>query len=109
MDDEIPRGKSWRAIRGQRPLNEERMAMYGRLMDAEARLDDVRRRHGVSDTALGDALALSEAESSRASEDVFLSTLARYVSALGGQLELRAVFPEETVTLLQVPDEPSGR
>ena len=27
----------------------------------------------------------------------------RYVAALGGHLEVRAVFPEETVTLLREP------
>jgi hypothetical protein len=45
-----------REIREQRPLNEDRVAMYGRLMDAEDRLDAVRRRRGISETALGDAL-----------------------------------------------------
>jgi hypothetical protein len=37
-------------------------------------------------------------------EDVYLSTLARYVAALGGHLEVLAVFPEETVTVLREPD-----
>jgi hypothetical protein len=37
-------------------------------------------------------------------EDVYLSTLARYIAALGGHLEVLAVFPEETVTVLREPD-----
>lgn len=32
-------------------------------------------------------------------EDLYLSTLRAYVAALSGELELRAVFPERTVTL----------
>ncbi len=98
--------KNWREIRRQRPLNEKRMAGYGRLMDAEARLDEMRRRRGVSDTALGDALEESESEGSQG--DVYLTTLARYLAALGGHLEVRAVFPEETITLLREPDPEDG-
>jgi hypothetical protein len=74
------------------------MPIYDRLMDAEACLDHARRRQGVSDTALGDALEDVEINDE---EDVYLSTLTRYVSELGGQLEVRAVFPDETVTLLR--------
>jgi hypothetical protein len=92
--------KNWREIREQRPLNEARVAMYRRLMDAEARLDDVRRRRGVSETALGDALEASE---ENVEPDVYLATVARYVAELGGHLEVRAVFPEETITLLREP------
>jgi len=90
--------KNWREILQQRPLNEQRVAMYGRIMDAEDRLEAVRRRRGVSDTALGDAL-----EASESSDDVYLSALGRYVAALGGHLEVQAVFPAETITLLRGP------
>jgi hypothetical protein len=81
-------------------VNVKRMAVYDRLMDAEALLDEVRERQGVSDTALGDALEIAETDDE---EDVYVSTLARYVAELGGELEVRAVFPDETLTLLRVP------
>ena len=42
-------------------------------------------------------------------EDVYLSTLARYVAALGGHLEVLAVFEDETVTLLREPGEERRR
>jgi len=78
--------------------------MYGRLMDAEDRLDAVRRRRGVSETALGDALEASESENALGfHQDVYVATVARYVAALGGHLEVRAVFPDETITLLREP------
>jgi hypothetical protein len=93
--------KNWREIRGDLPLNETQMAIYKRLMEAEVRLDDVRRRRGVSDTALGDVLDASEEGSA---DDIYLSTLGRYVAALGGHLEVQAVFPEERITLLRQPD-----
>jgi hypothetical protein len=34
-------------------------------------------------------------------DDVYLSTLSNYITALGGQLEIKAVFPAGTVTLLE--------
>ncbi len=60
---------SWRTIRAQRPLNQERVSLYGRLMEIEA------------------------------GQDVLLSTLAGCVEALDGHLEVKAVFPDETVAL----------
>ncbi len=85
------------------------MAVYGRLMDAELRLDEVRRRRGIAETALGDALEAIESKSTanEQDEDLYLSTLARYVVALGGHLELVAVFPDTTVTLLREPGGPA--
>ena len=97
--------KNWREIRRELALNEERVAMHRRLMDAEDRLDAVRRRRGVSETALGDAIEASESVGDGdPHNDVYLDALTRYVAALGGQLEVRAVFPEETITLLRQPE-----
>jgi hypothetical protein len=75
---------------------------YRRLMTAEERLDPVRLRRGVSETAIADAIdhAISSPEPE---DDVYLSAVARYVAALGGHVEVVAVFPEETVTLLREP------
>jgi len=96
--------KNWREIRPQLPLNEKRIAVYKRLMDAEVRLDAVCRRRRVSETALGDALDASElAGAGDRHDDVYVDALGRYVAALGGHLEVRAVFPDETITLLREP------
>jgi len=103
-------GRTWREIRGQRALNEERVEAYRRLLDAEIRLNDLRRRRGLSQAEVARALEVSQPNVSRIEQedDVYLSTLARYVAALGGRLEVSAVFPEETVALLSAPDAPSG-
>jgi hypothetical protein len=95
--------KNWREIRKQRPLNEQRVAMYGRIMDAEERLEPARRRRGLSDAALGDAIEESESANGDRCDDVYLDALTRYVAALGGHLEVRAVFPDEAITLLRQP------
>jgi hypothetical protein len=95
--------RTWREIRGQRPLNESRVATYKRLMDAEVRLEDVRRRRGIRQATIAEALEHSEPDVSQHEDDVYVSTLARYVGALGGYLEVRAVFGDETVTLVREP------
>jgi transcriptional regulator with XRE-family HTH domain len=102
----MARSKSWRTVRGQRPLNERRVAAYKRLMDAELRLSELRSRRGLSQSAIAEALAVSQPNISRIEQedDVYLSTLSRYVAALGGHLEVRAVFPDETITLLREPN-----
>lgn len=95
--------KSWRAVRGQRPLDEDKVGLYKRLMEAELKLAELRQKRGVSQTAVAEALAVTQPNVWRIEQedDVYLSTLARYVEALGGRIEVRAVFPDETVTILR--------
>lgn len=99
--------EEWRTLRRKRPLNEERMALYRRVIEAdlragELRLGELRRRRGVNQTDVADALDVSQPNISRIElqDDVYLSTLARYVAALGGDLEIRAVFADESVPLI---------
>jgi DNA-binding XRE family transcriptional regulator len=98
--------KTWKDVRAQRPLNEDKVAAYKRLMSAETQLAELRHRRGISQATIAAALEVSQPNVSRIEqeEDVYLSTLARYVAALGGHLEVLAVFPEETVTVLREPD-----
>jgi hypothetical protein len=70
--------------------------------ELRARIDaDPRRRERVEaqTQALLAALEMTQANVSRIEheDDIYLSTLRRYVEALGGQLEVHAVFPDETV------------
>jgi transcriptional regulator with XRE-family HTH domain len=76
-------------------------------MEVELQLAEARRRRGVSQAAIAAALEVSQPNVSRIEQqdDVYLSTLARYIAALGGHLEVLAVFPEETITLLREPAE----
>ena len=98
--------KTWKDVRAQRPLNEDKVAAYKRLMSADTLLAELRHRRGISKATISAALEVCQPNVSRIEqeEDVYLSTLARYVAALGGHLEVLAVFPEETVTVLREPD-----
>lgn len=103
------RPQGWRAIVG-RPLNEKRMDTYQRVIDAEELLDGVRRRRGLPETAIADALDSVEGDSPAIEpvDDLYLETMVRYVAGLGGHIEVRAVFADETVTLLREPEVRGG-
>ena len=95
-------GKSWDEVRGQRALNEVRVETYGRLMDAQSDIAELLLRLGLATEAqLDQAVAASQADDSGSADEdgVYMSALRRYVSALGGHLEITAVFPDASVTV----------
>lgn len=67
-----------------------------------AMLGELRRKLDLTQAIVADRLDVTQENISqieRGEADVRLSTLSRYVEALGGRLEVRAAFPEETVAL----------
>jgi DNA-binding XRE family transcriptional regulator len=67
-----------------------------------AMLGELRRQLDLTQVVVADRLDVTQENISqieRGDADVRLSTLSRYVEALGGRLEIRARFPEETVSL----------
>jgi transcriptional regulator with XRE-family HTH domain len=67
-----------------------------------AMLAELRRELDLTQAVLADRLEVSQENVSqieRGGADVRLSTLSRYVKALGGRLEVRAEFPDRTVAL----------
>ncbi len=67
-----------------------------------AMLSELRRKLDLTQAIVADRLGVTQENVSqieRGEADVRLSTLSRYVEALGGRLEVRAAFPEETVAL----------
>jgi DNA-binding XRE family transcriptional regulator len=67
-----------------------------------AMLGELRRKLDLTQAVVADRLDVTQENVSqieRGEADVRLSTLSRYVQALGGQLEVHATFPDETVAL----------
>ncbi len=67
-----------------------------------AMLGELRRKLDLTQAIVADRLDVTQENVSqieRGEADVRLSTLSRYIQALGGRLEIRAAFPEETVAL----------
>lgn len=70
------------------------------ILDALA-LAEAREQRNATQKDIAEILGMTQANVSRIEreDDVYVSTLRKYVEALGGRLELIAVFPDQTVTL----------
>jgi DNA-binding Xre family transcriptional regulator len=78
---------------------DEDVAVIKRAMEDALNLAELRQRRNVTQVQLADALGISQGNVSQLEHrtELYLSTLREYVQALGGHLELAAVFPEERV------------
>jgi hypothetical protein len=91
-------------------VNEMRAEIYERLMEAQERVAHRLYKRGVSNEVV---LAALDAVDERLSQDqrrddLYLSALAHYVEALGGHLEVRAVFGDDEILIRREPDEHGG-
>lgn len=83
----------------RRALNAE----HTQIMLKEMRLAELREAHDVTQGQIGETLDVKQAAVSRLENrsDMRVSSVQEYVRALGGELELIAVFPEGAVRLTQ--------
>jgi len=84
------------------PARRARVEEEKRAMEDALALGALRERRGGTQTAIAESIGTSQANVWRIEheKDVYLSTLSRYVEALGGHLEILAVFPDETIPLM---------
>jgi hypothetical protein len=92
--------RSWVEVAAELDVDPRRVAAYARLMDIEDRLYQLweQRSQGQMDW-VGEALRELVDEDST----LWLAAVGDKVAALGGHLELVAVFPDQTLTLLLEP------
>jgi DNA-binding XRE family transcriptional regulator len=66
-------------------------------------LDQLRRAQEMTQLQLAEVLGVHQGEVSKIEHrrDICLSTLANYVEAMGGRLEIRAVFKDREVRITQ--------
>lgn len=66
-------------------------------------LDELRKARKMTQVKLAESLGVNQGEISKIEHrtDLYLSTLNEYVEALGGRLEIRAVFPDREVRITQ--------
>ena len=95
----MPHTKAGEEVRDAKPADERKVAAYERLMIAEERLYELWERRGTGMDWIGEAVG-SPVE---AYSGLWVADLGERVAALGGYLELVAVFPDQTVTLLMEP------
>ena len=81
------------------------MAAYELLMEAQEGIAKSRARAGATDAQIDAALAACEPPhpESLAPEELYFGTVARFVDALGGRLELCAVFGDQSVAVPSAP------
>ena len=72
-------------------------------LEAEMRLRELRNARAFSQADLADALDTDQGNVSRLEQqaDMYVSTLRRYLEALGGTLEIVAHFPDRDVRITQ--------
>lgn len=68
---------------------------------AEYPLHELRAARELTRENLAQVLGITQATVSKLERrtDMYVSTLARFIEAMGGKLEIRAVFPDGAVTL----------
>ena len=98
--------KNYRDVRAGHVTTPEREAAIDAEREAlrsDIALHELREKRGVTQTAMAEKLSVSRPRVhtiERAGEDLRLSTMERYVNALGGELKLVAVFEDDEIQLL---------
>src|ERR1044071_7119492 len=66
-------------------------------------LDELRKARKLTQVKLAETLGVNQGEISKIEHrtDMYVSTLADYIEALGGRLEIRAVFPDREMRIAQ--------
>jgi DNA-binding XRE family transcriptional regulator len=101
--------RNWKDVRAERistPEAEARVAAIKEGVRSEQRayrLAEVRRQHGMTQSQLAESLQISQAAVSSIERGELsrseLSTIRKYVEALGGKIEIVADFGDERLVL----------
>jgi len=83
------------------PERQERIRKRTEEMLAELPLQELRQARALSQQELAEVLGLNQATISKLERrtDMYLSSLRRFVEAMGGELEISARFPEGKVLI----------
>jgi hypothetical protein len=82
-----------------------RAEIYRRLMEAQERIAQALYRRNVSHDDVLSALddVDEQMTGDERAEDLYLAALEHYVTALGGRIEVRAVFGDEVIVVRRSP------
>jgi hypothetical protein len=88
------------------PEARERVEAKAAKLIAEYALDELREARSMTQARLADILGKDQSVISRIEKrtDMYVSTLAEFIRAMGGELEIRAVFPEGSVRIRRFGD-----
>lgn len=94
--------RKWRTIREKMdPERQERIRKRTEELLAELPLQELRQARELSQQELAEVLGLNQATVSKLERrtDMYLSSLRRFVEAMGGELEISANFPDGKVRI----------
>jgi DNA-binding transcriptional regulator YiaG len=97
----------WSDLRGEaQPETRERAARKTEGMLREMPLHELRQARQLSQETLAQVLGTNQAGVSKMERrtDMYVSTLRRYLRAMGGDLEITAHFPDGSVRINQFED-----
>jgi len=99
----MPTRKFQQLIEAMPPARQQAIAKRFQESLASMPLDALRKAREMTQLQLGEVLGVHQSEVSRIERrgDICVSTLVEYVEALGGHLEIRAVFPDRQVRISQ--------
>ena len=88
------------------PESQERAKAKARVMLSEMALDELREARRLTQEQLAERLHVKQPAVAKIERraDMYLSTMRGVIKAMGGQMEILAVFPEGKVTIKQFRD-----
>lgn len=103
----MPNTKKWNEIRATRSKPGVIERGEARRQKRAALLGDLRRARQLTQETLAESLDMSQSEVSKVERrtDVYVSTLRRYIEAMGGELQILARFPDGEVEVIQLAPE----
>jgi DNA-binding transcriptional regulator YiaG len=97
-------GNKWTTLRAKMtPERRDANRRAAQRMVAGMPLEELRQARNITQTHLASLLRITQASVSKMEKrtDMYVSTLRSFVQAMGGELEIRAIFPEGTVRIEQ--------
>jgi predicted XRE-type DNA-binding protein len=90
-------------VRAMPAERQQKIANRVRQSLASMPLEEMRKARQMTQAKVAEALGVNQGEVSKIEHrtDLYLSTLAGYVEALGGELEIRAVFADREIRITQ--------
>ncbi len=91
------RSRTWKSLKGaMSPAAKARVDARVRATLAALPLSEIRKAIGLTQVELAESLEVGQGSVSKIEHqaDMYISTLRKYVNALGGELHLTAEFPD---------------
>ncbi|HZT69426.1 MAG TPA: helix-turn-helix transcriptional regulator [Terriglobia bacterium] len=104
----MPTRKFRELVQAMPPERQQRIANRVQQSLAAMPLEEIRKARQMTQAKLAETLGVNQGEISKIEHrtDIYISTLAGYVEALGGKLEIRAVFPDREMRITQFEELP---